>query len=567
MNIHSRLLATTAISVRPFVSFDTGPIAPNSFPPALPGTVNVGLIQSLLNAAQAVAGQSASTDIDLGARASDMNANIPYWDTSDDIVAGYDAIKAGGTKYLPKFPDETTDEYQYRLECGEFTNIFRDIVEVLASKPFEEEIKFVETTGTDANTQVPQQIKDFVENVDGAGNNLTTYAATTFFNGIASAIDWIFIDYPIVDNSVIKTQADLTNAGIKPFWTHVLGRNVLEATTAVVNGNEELIKVRILEPGKPNYIRMFEKDVKTGLVNWALFEEKISADGRSKTYILIDSGLITIGVIPLVPFVTGRRDGRTFKLYPPMRDAADLQIQLYKQESGLNFTKIMAAYPMLAANGIKPEKGPDGKPLKLRVGPNRVLYCEPSGDGKVGHWAYVSPDAALMTFLAADVKATIEELRELGRVPLTAQSGNLTVITTAFATGKSKTAVGAWGQRLKKTLEIALEITAKWLNIADFKAQLDIYDEYDDFADQGVDQQTLVSARTNRDISRVAFLKELKRRNILMPEFDIEADVKELLKETPDDSDTADDDGAGGVQPKTPGTPAPKPQPAQPEKK
>ena len=268
---------------------------------------------------------------------------------------------------------------------------------------------------------------------------------------------------------------------------------------------------------------------------------------------MIDSGVISIGVIPLTPFITGRRDGRTWFFYPAMRAAADCQVQLYQQESGLKFAKVMTAYPMLAANGISPEKEADGKtPKKLRVGPNRVLYSTPNGNGQVGSWEYVSPSADCLKFLKDDVKETMDQLRELGRQPLTAQSGNLTVITTAFAAGKTNTAVAAWGLRLADALENALVMTCQWLKLDKiYEPEIKIFDEYDDFAtDQTADQSALNTMRTGRDLSYKNLSREQKRRNVLRPDFDADENLKELLEETPSDSTTQPNDGAGDQPPK-----------------
>lgn len=559
-----RYLGSTLLARHP-VAFQ------NYMVPARPGQVNFGLVQSLITAALIAADQGnepSTTELQLGERDSDSNWMLDYWDLADDIVEGYKAIKARGTRYLPKFADEQQMDYDTRLHHTKFTNVFRDIIESLAAKPFEEEITLVveKDATTHEEKPLPDNIAEFGEDVDGAGNNLTSFAATTFFNGIGSAIDWIYVDYPKVDATIIKTQADMKASGIRPFWSHVLGRNVLSAKSQVINGKETLVYMRILEPGTPNHIRLFER-ADDGTITFGLFEEKISADGKKKTYILIDNGVITIGVIPLVPFITGRRDGRTFKFFPPMRDAADLQIELYQQESGLKFAKTMTAYPMLAANGMNPDVDATGAPKRLAVGPNKVLWSKRDGAGNFGTWSYVSPDAACLTFLKEDIKETMDQLRELGRQPLTAQSGNLTVITTAFAAGKSRTAVGAWALRLQNALENAMLLTCLWLGIkdSDYEPEIEIFDDFDDFTtDQASDLSALQFARTNKDLSHKNYLRELKRRNTLRPDLDDDENAAQLLEEVPNLDDTAPDDGAtASLKPGDPGYVAspPKPKP------
>src|SRR5690606_12388359 len=48
-------------------------------------------------------------------RAPDMAAMLPYWDKTDAIVEGYEAVKNGGATFLPRWADEKDDEYQNRL--------------------------------------------------------------------------------------------------------------------------------------------------------------------------------------------------------------------------------------------------------------------------------------------------------------------------------------------------------------------------------------------------------------------------------------------------------------------
>lgn len=566
------LLASVAFNAVRIRAFDTGPVA-NSFPAALPGRADTSMIASLLNAAVAAAGQNETptTQIKLGERNADSAYMCEYWDLTDDLIEGYKAVKARGDRYLPRFSDEPDSDYQGRLNQTEMTNVYGDVVETLAGKPFEEAVTLQQDNDEDTGKPVPlpDDIDAFVKDVDGAGNNLTSFATTTFFNGINSAIDWIYVDYPKVDTTKVRTQQDLKDSGIRPFWSHVLGRNILEATSQIINGKETLVRMRILEPGAPNHVRVFERSP-DGVVLMALFQEKIENDGKTKTFIMVDTATITIGVIPLVPFITGRRDGRTWRFKPPMRAAADTQIELYQQESGLKFAKVMTAYPMLAANGISPKLGPDGKtPLKIAVGPNRVLYGPRDGGsgGTFGTWTYVSPDAACLTFLKTDIAETMNQLRELGRQPLTAQSGNLTVITTAYAAGKTRSAVGNWTMRLKETLENAMKLTCLWLNLptTDFEPCIKLYDDFDDFTtDQASDHAALQYMRTNREISAQNFMKEMKRRNTVRPDLDEEENTRQLLEETPADDttqpDAVDDNGEPLPKPK-PGATLPKPQP------
>lgn len=462
-------------------------------------------------------------------RSPDSAAMLSYWDLTDTLVDGIDAMRLAGEKYLPKFPAELTTNYQFRLKhTTVMTNIFADIVESLAVKPFERETEI----SNDDEPNAPAELDAFEDNVDGSGNNLTVFSSNVFYNAIKSGISWIFVDYPTMDPS-IRNLADAKAAGLRPFWSIVLGRNVLEVRSRFIRSKEELTYIRIYEPGKPDHVRVMRR-LPDDTIVWEVYVKTDIWNKEEETYfMLLDSGVMGIDEIPMVPFMTGRRDGKTFKFDPPLRAAADLQVHLYRQESGLNYTTTLTAYPMLTGNGVKPERDADGNVKQLPVGPNCVLYAPPNADGTVGSWRYVEPSSNSLVFLSGYIKEIILNLRELGRQPLTASSSNLTTVTTAFAAGKSKSSVKAWAVMLKDALENALRITMKWM-VADYDPSVSVYTDFDEFVD-GKDYDALRAARDAGDISQETFWEECKRRGLFSEEFSSERERERLLTELPGD--------------------------------
>ena len=460
-------------------------------------------------------------------RTSDIMKMTPYWDRVTAILGGLDTIRSYTTLYLPKHPDESDFDYNLRLNFSKFTNIYRDVVEGLATKPFEEEV------GILGGAEVPQEVIEFVEDVDGSGNNLTMFSALTFFNAINYAVDWILVDFPVFDTSRPVSIAEARRLNLKPFWSHVLAINVLEVKHTKIGSKKVLTYIRIKEPGvngDPHKVRVFERIGDT--VTWQLFE-----DGSE---LAIDGGTLTIPIIPMIPVITGRRDGDTWRFYPPMQDAADLQITLYQNESALEYIKHLAAYPMLAANGMVPDRDAKGNPIKLKVGPSVTLYSKPDGAGNFGEWKFVEPNANSMEFLKKDINSTKQDLRELGRQPLTALSSQLTTVTTSIAAGKAKSAVTAWALGLKDALEQAMLITCMWMGL-DYEPEVNVYTGFDNVMDDGSDLDTLNKARDRGDLSQETYWAELKRRKVLSPEFKAEDEQARILAEIPvDQSDSPD---------------------------
>lgn len=461
----------------------------------------------------------------------DWLAMADYWEMVTAIVEGRDAVIARGEKYLPKFTNESTADYAFRLETARYTNIYRDIIEGLAQKPFAQELHLAEGAS--------ERFVSLIEDIDGRGNHLHVFAGETFFNGINKAIDWILVDYTASEG--LRTIEAEKQAGVRPYWIHVPADSVIWIESEIIQGREQLTLVKILE--KPKHVRTFWRvsggaaktqglgDGTVDVVMW-----KVEIENEEGNWVIDKQARLTINEIPMVPFVIGRRKGVHWQYNPPMRDAADLQIELYQQETALKYIKTSTCFPMLAGNGVTPEKDADGKAKPVPVGPLAVLYAPPNQDGNHGEWQWIGTDAATLKFLSADVKDTIKELRELGRQPLTAQSGVLTVISTAVAAAKSNSAVQAWTLQLKDTLENAMRLTALWLNETT-APQVTVFT---DFGVEDLDNKSpeyLLKLREAGDLSLNTLWTEFRRREILGPEFDEEAELDKLLQEVPGEND------------------------------
>lgn len=468
----------------------------------------------------------------------DHAAMVAYWSMVTAILGGVTTMRAAGENYLPKFEAESDKSYQERKKHAKFTNVFRDILENLAQKPFSKTVA--------VSDAAPDAIREFAEDVDGEGNNLHTFAGETFFNGIAYAVDWILVDYTHAPEGA-GTVAEEREAGVRPYWCHYPAESVLAAHSAKIGGREEFVHVRLKEAEtvregfkevKKDRVRILDREALDGggygPATWAVWEKQQGTSAQEDEWALIDEGQISIGVIPLVPFMTGRRKGKTWVFQPPMRDAAELQIEHYQQENGLKNAKNLTAFPMLAGNGVDPEVGEDGQPVPLIVGPSTVLYTGSSAEGSPGSWQFVEPSATSLRFLAEDIKDTAKELRELGRQPLTAQSGNLTVVTTAFAAQKGNSAIQAWALNLKGALECALGFTAMWLRIEATDISVTINTDFDiGLGDDDTFDKVLELYRDG-SVSREHVIHEAKRRGIIDKDYDPEADLEAIIQEIED---------------------------------
>lgn len=490
---------------------------------------------------------------------SDWKAMEPFWTMVATILDGTEVMRKAGEKYLPKFVAETDSDYEIRRKNAKFTNIYRDIVENLAAKPFTQEVKLVDKSASQAVTEL-------IEDVDGRGNHLHVFAASLFFAGINDAVSWILVDKTMLPAEA-RSRQDEKRLGARPYWVHVPATRLVAVYSAVIDSKEEIVHARILEPvtiregfdeKTVRRVRIFdraltyaeggERIIAAAPAIWILMEERKNATTGQIEWVQIGTGAIAIGIIPLVPFITGRRKEGAWQFVPPMQDAAYLQIDHYQQESGLKNASDNTAFPMLAGNGVAPPTKTDGTPDTLAVGPKRVLYAPPTVSGNSathGEWSFIEPNAASLKFLADRITETEKQLRELGRQPLTAQTGNLTVVTTAFAAQKGNSAIQAWCFNEKDALERALALTCLWLADSS-KPEVQIFTDFSIDMETDKAADVLLEMRKNKDISREAMIAEAKRRDWLSAEYDAAADLELILAEVPADDGSAEE-GAGAV--------------------
>lgn len=492
---------------------------------------------------------------------SDYDEMSDYWDKVDAILGGVDTMIEAGEAYLPKFPSETADLYTLRVNSAVLTNIYKDVTENLAQKPFSKKVRFEEKKASDA-------IQKLGEDIDGRGNNLHVFLGETFWKGINNAIDWIFVDkVPMRPNA---TQAEERLAGARPYWVHVPATNLLAVYSAIVEGKEQIVHARISEPeikrsgwGEVyiNKVRILDRPYDEvsqtyGPAVWEVWEESeiiggASAGASVSTWTKTSSGTIAIKVIALVPFITGRRHGTSWVFDPPMRECLNSQIDHYQQENGKKDARVMTAYPMLTGNGVTEAKDDHGNTLRVPVGPRGVLFA-PAVEGKAGSWQWIEPQATSLAWLSSELKAKEDQIRELGRQPLTAQSGNLTVIMAGVAAAKGNSAVQAWTWALKDACELALIYTSMYMG-GNEEPEVVIHT---DFPVEGTAEKApdiILKLRDMKELSRPAMFNELMRFSLISPDYDEEADAEIIATEAPDDPTAADVAGAlGNVDPLAP---------------
>jgi hypothetical protein len=242
------------------------------------------------------------------------------------VYGGTDAIRAGGTEYLPKYPAEEQNEYQVRKDASTIDGIVLGGVDTLCASAFEGEI---DVSG------VASQIQPLFENIDNKGNSFNIFARDAFresFDGFSA----ILVDMP----TAVAQDAEQERAlGLRPYLNLYCASNVINWRYQVDPTSKQLILVLLVlkevsqEPAgrfkvaEVTRYRVFE--FINGIVTWELWE-KVDKPVDGNDLILIDGGTIDkVNGIPVAFIGDVCAD-------PKLLVESRLEIKAYQKESSFD---------------------------------------------------------------------------------------------------------------------------------------------------------------------------------------------------------------------------------------
>lgn len=481
-------------------------------------------------------------ELDPSLRSEDYKAQIGFWRMVDAILGGEPSIKKGRTDYLPKFANEKDSVYQYRLENSPFTNIYADISKGLASKPFSKELAMKD--GASA------QVKTLAENIDGQGNNQHVMASTLFKDALDHGIAWLLVDYtkakPREDGKPLS-KAEEAEQRLRPYWVHIPATRMIavysdfiggveiiyharfEENAVELDGYKEVCVERIREFSRERLVDDIGRTTGYGPATWRVWE-KSTVDNKT-AWTVIDGGTITIGVVPLVPVVLTERQGGSWVVTPALRDLAYMQIAEYRQESNLEWIKVMTCHPMVCISGMTPQVDAEGKEVQVTVGPNTVFIIpqNTAGTGPAGEVKIVEPSASSIAENRAQLELTRKEMRDLGMQPLA--EANLTVVTTANVSKKASSAVQAWAFRFKDALEQAWKLTAMWMG-DNTEPEVVIHTDFAVEINGDQRRTSVLNAEKQSIISKQTAREELRRDGTLSSDVTDDEEQERLAEES-----------------------------------
>jgi hypothetical protein len=215
------------------------------------------------------------------------------------------------------------------------------MVRAFASKILRKPIRLIKPDGlSDSDFE---KIKKFCEDVDGKGTTLQNFAfdvLTTVINYHAGLVEIIFPENPA------KNMAEEEALGLRPTWSLYKPDSILELSEERVRLLQRIIR-RDGEFGEAieEQVLVYYSD---GF--WQLWR----ADGEEKDWLVVDSGRVSIGIMPVTVISC---DSNQYDLKaPPMLEVAYLNLRHYQVSADIDHACHIASVPRLFIFGADPDE-------------------------------------------------------------------------------------------------------------------------------------------------------------------------------------------------------------------
>lgn len=479
-----------------------------------------------------------------------VDAMAINWKLVSALLGGTDKMRKAGETLLPKWVDETQDNYDKRLAKATLFPAFKRTVETLAARPFSKPVTI--------NDDVPSDIKELLNDVDMEGRNVDQFAADMMVVGLGYGIGGILVDFKKNPKPGVSTIAEEKAAGLRPYWVRVLPEQVLGWRAKTINGATKLTQLRIKECIEEDYGEFGTRDVEQVRVlepgNYRVYRQPITANGSTGSgWELVESGTTTLTEIPFVP-VYGERTG-FMQAKPPLLELAHLNVKHWQSQSDQDTLMHVARVPILTVIGIEDDPT---KPFTLVVGAAGAVRLPLGAEMKYVEHTGAAIDAGKVSL--DDLK---EDMRQSGAELLVLKPSPTTATEVASDNAVGMCALQKMALQLQDALNEAMELTGKWLGKGDNGGgTLKLFTDFGAATLAEASATLLNTLAAQRKLSVRTLYNELKRRGILGPDVDYEDEMNQIETEGPMlDALAPPPPPAPPGSPKPPGPPAGPPVP------
>jgi len=439
-----------------------------------------------------------------------VSCQQPEWDLHDDLWDGTEAMRRASVRWLPREPKEEDSAYGVRLEHSFLYPGLRSAINDLTDRPFGRQLTVIGKT--------PDKLNGMLTNCDGSGSSLHNFAKAAFAMGIKRGMFHVLVDFPVVPEGATLEQDG------EPYFVLIDPRQVIGWRINPVDQSLESVRIYSCETEPVG--EFGEKQVERIRVWTKTTVTVYTKDGDSDNWIQGATISHTFGSVPLSTTYFCKKEQMVAER--PLKDLAEVNLTHWQSSSAQRNSLRFARIGLLVAKGFSQEEYDEG----FTIGPSRVIKSTNS-DADI---SYVEHSGKAIEIGRTDLK-DLETLMEiLGVQPVLEKRQDSTATGQRINADNEQSSLKAWIHDAERGLQQCCTFYAKWKNIELPKDwNISIYSDFSASANP-TDLTVLSASRLDRQISQRTYLEELKRRNVLAGNVDVDRELEETASEltTPD---------------------------------
>lgn len=452
-------------------------------------------------------------------KSANYNIMAHRWALLNAVIGGTETMREAAKSLLPQYEAETDKSYKSRLNGAVLTNYLELTLNSLSGKPFSEPMKVVDA---------PELLEPILDDVDLCGNSLEVFSRSLFREGLLKGFSIVMVDSPRVDQAgATRTIEDDRAQNLRPYAVKIAPENVIALYSDMIGGVEMISHMRVVEYMREivGFTEVTIKQIRVltpGAV--AIYREEKPDSDKWRLYDAWETGL---GYVPVVIFYTTRDGSGLCK--PPLLDLAYLNTAHWQSTSDQRRVLSISRFPILAATGVDSEQA-------LKIAPNSFLYSSENGK-----YYYVEHSGAAIESGRMDLKDLEETMAAYGASFLTKKSGTQTATARALDSSESSCDLSAMTIAFEDALSQMLYMFSDWYRMEGFACRVDLVKNYIVTESDKATISALKDMRSSRDISRKAYIAEMKALGVLSKEYDEEEDAEAIRNEAMDMGSVGDD--------------------------
>jgi len=432
-----------------------------------------------------------------------------------DIIKGGKNMRAKGEKYLPKFPIETQDDYDARLQSTWLFNGVKKARSDIAGRVFEKPVVLQDQKG---------KLFDWCQNIDMEGRDLSNFAKDVFEASLVPGISFIMADAPPREGEM--TEGDVKAAGWRPYLVSLSLDQVLGWRWELVGNRPVITQFRIKEkapdPDRDEYSddtvdQVRELTLEEGAVVVRLYQ---GADHGTGSWAQVGEDYRTdFDRIYVVPVYTGRTG--FFKAEPPLDEIAELNLAHWRVQSDKSSCLHKSLSPLLFMKQMT-ELTDEGSPVV-----NSASYgFTASAEGADMKWVEISGSGIEQG--TSELEEIKDQMKQMGLQLISERIGVSTATGDSIDEGKTVTRIRMWADDLKDAIEIALGWMAE---IGGISANTDVFVSKDFGVLGNLPMSDVRDMYAAGVISRETYISEAQRRGVLDESVSVDDDAEAMDRE------------------------------------